>query len=148
MELSEYQTRAVATDQRPGEDTTAVLFPIVGLASEVGSLTRHVKKWLRDGDAYELFASEMADEIGDILWYCANVASKLGLSMDKIALANLHKVAGRWPTQTSQPPLLDEAYPVEEQLPGGWRSASRRHWRMTARSRSGPSKGAGSSGTG
>ena len=117
MELSEYQTRALATDQRPGEDTTAVLFTIVGLESEVGSLTRHVKKWLRDGDAYELFASEMADEIGDILWYCANVASKLGLSMDEIASANLQKVAGRWPTQTSQPPLLDEAYPVEEQLP-------------------------------
>ena len=33
------------------------MFPVIGLSSEVGSLVRHVKKRLRDGDAYELFTA-------------------------------------------------------------------------------------------
>lgn len=118
MDFSDYQSMATRTDQRPGGDTGALLFPIIGLASEIGSLTRHVKKWLRDGEAYELFTSEMADELGDILWYSANVATKLGLDLGDIARSNLDKVEGRWPTaEAPAPPLRDEAFPPAEQLP-------------------------------
>lgn len=118
MELNEYQRRAATTDQRPGGGAPALLFPIVGLASEVGSLTRHVKKWLRDGDAYELFASESGDELGDILWYSANVATKLGLELEDIAAANLDKTRGRWPTKGGSPARFNDSdFPPHEQLP-------------------------------
>ena len=58
---------------------------------------RHVKKRLRDEDAYELFSHEMADELGDVLWYVANLAEKLGFGLDEIAERNLRKIRGRWP---------------------------------------------------
>jgi NTP pyrophosphatase (non-canonical NTP hydrolase) len=119
MELSDYQSRADGTDQRPGTGDDAVLFPAIGLASEIGSLLRHVKKRLRDGDAHELFAVEVGEELGDVLWYVANLATKLGLDLDDVAAGNLQKVRDRWPTQDAPGdwPLLDERFPEAERLP-------------------------------
>ncbi len=95
MDLNEFQQAANRTDQRPGRDNeAALLFPVIGLSSEIGSLVRHVKKRLRDDDAYELFSAEMADELGDVLWYVANLAEKLGFELDEIAQRNLRKIRG------------------------------------------------------
>lgn len=119
MELNAYQQEANRTDQRPGSDEGALLFPVIGLSSEVGSLVRHVKKRLRDQDAYELFSGEMADELGDVLWYVANLAEKLDLGLDEIAAANLAEIRGRWPApgQTLPLPLIDDGFPANEQIP-------------------------------
>jgi NTP pyrophosphatase (non-canonical NTP hydrolase) len=119
MELNDFQREANRTDQRPGSDEGALMFPVIGLSSEVGSLVRHVKKRLRDQDAYELFSGEMADELGDVLWYVANLAEKLDLQLDQIAQANLAKIRGRWPSgdQTLPLPLPDEEFPETERLP-------------------------------
>jgi len=119
MKLNDFQREANRTDQRPGSDEGALLFPVIGLSSEVGSLVRHVKKRLRDQDAYELFAGEMADELGDVLWYVANLAEKLGVGLDEIAMANLRKIRSRWPAAGDTLPLPppDDTFPVSEQLP-------------------------------
>ncbi len=119
MDLNDYQQEANRTDQRPGDDEGALLFPVIGLSSEVGSLVRHVKKRLRDGDAHKLFNAQMAEELGDVLWYVANLAEKLGLGLDEIAQQNLRKVAGRWPRdgQTLPLPIGDEHFPEHERLP-------------------------------
>ena len=55
MNLDEYQERANQTDQRPGRDEAALAFPLMGLASEVGSLLNQYKKRVRDGEAHALF---------------------------------------------------------------------------------------------
>lgn len=119
MDFNEYQREANRTDQRPGSNEGALLFPVIGLSSEIGSLVRHVKKRLRDRDAYELFSGQMVDELGDVLWYVANLAEKLGIDLDEIAEMNLRKVRGRWPASgdTLPLPLPDERFPATEQLP-------------------------------
>jgi NTP pyrophosphatase (non-canonical NTP hydrolase) len=119
VELNDFQREANRTDQRPGDDEGALLFPVIGLSSEVGSLVRHVKKRLRDQDAYELFSGEMADELGDVLWYVANLADKLNTSLEEIAQANLRKVRGRWPAPGDPLPLPlpDAGFPEDERLP-------------------------------
>jgi NTP pyrophosphatase (non-canonical NTP hydrolase) len=119
VDFDEYQREANRTDQRPGRDEGALLFPVIGLSSEVGSLVRHVKKRLRDGDAHELFTAQMAEELGDVLWYVANLAEKLGLGLEEIAQRNLRKVGGRWPRdgQTLPLPIGDEEFPEDERLP-------------------------------
>ncbi|MGD9735951.1 MAG: nucleoside triphosphate pyrophosphohydrolase family protein [Solirubrobacterales bacterium] len=119
MEFNEFQREANRTDQRPGHDEGALLFPVIGLSSEVGSLVRHVKKRLRDGDAHELFSDEMAEELGDVLWYVANLAEKLDLELEEVAERNLRKIRGRWPQhgQTLPLPIGDEQFPEHERLP-------------------------------
>lgn len=120
VDLGEFQREANRTDQRPGrDDEAALLFPVIGLSSEIGSLVRHVKKRLRDQDAYELFSDEVADELGDVLWYVANLAEKLGFDLDQIAERNLRKISGRWPSDGATLPLMlpDDGFPPTEQLP-------------------------------
>jgi NTP pyrophosphatase (non-canonical NTP hydrolase) len=119
MELNVYQERANRTDQRPGRDEQALVFPLLGLASEVGSLVNQYKKRVRDGEVHELFDRKAAVELGDILWYVANLAAKLGYSLQDVADQNLRRINERWAAETAEGPalLLDDAFPSSEQLP-------------------------------
>jgi len=119
MELDVYQKLANRMDQRPGGDEPALVFPLLGLASEVGSLVNQYKKRVRDGDAHELFDSKAAIELGDILWYVANLSEKLGFTLQEIADQNLKRINERWSAEKDGAPilLLDDQYPAAEQLP-------------------------------
>jgi NTP pyrophosphatase (non-canonical NTP hydrolase) len=122
MDLGEYQRQANLTDQRPlrdDDDEQALVFPLVGLASEVGSLLTQYKKRVRDGEAHALFDERVTDELGDCLWYIANLATKLGLSLDEVALRNLQRTGERWTVDGEEHPflLLDDESPPNEQLP-------------------------------
>jgi NTP pyrophosphatase (non-canonical NTP hydrolase) len=37
----------------------------------------------------------MSQELGDVLWYVAQIASELGLELEEIAQANLEKLLSR-----------------------------------------------------
>lgn len=116
MDLGEYQRQAQQTDQLPPDDK---IVPLLGMGGEVGSLLAEYKKWLRDKEAHVLFPEQIAEELGDILWYLANAATKFGLDLDRIATENLDKTRDRWPPDGSEPPyrLFDESRDPAEQLP-------------------------------
>jgi len=119
MNLAEYQHQAQATDQLPSGDPNAVIVPLLGMAGEVGSLLAEYKKYLRDKDAHVLFPNQVAEELGDILWYLANTATKFGLDLATIAADNLAKTRDRWPPtgRLDQYRLFDDDFPAVEQLP-------------------------------
>ncbi len=117
MELNEYQTLAAKTDQRPGSSADALLIPLLGLAGEAGTLLSEYKKQLRDGPGHVRFADHVSEELGDLLWYVANVADKTGLTLEQVATANLDKVAGRWLEQPREARFFDNDYPESERLP-------------------------------
>lgn len=119
MDLNEYQAAANETDLRPGDDEAALVFPMMGLASEVGSLVNQFKKRVRDGDAHELFTSRASEELGDVMWYVANLSAKLGLTLEAVAQLNLQRTRQRWPSTqgAAAPGRLDGEFPDHEQLP-------------------------------
>lgn len=117
MTLNEYQRRAAETDQRPGNDLDALVIPLLGLAGEAGTLLGEYKKQLRDGPGHVRFRDRVREELGDLLWYSANLASKMGVSLGEIANVNLEKVADRWNEPTGPVTLYDESFPEHEQLP-------------------------------
>jgi NTP pyrophosphatase (non-canonical NTP hydrolase) len=119
MDLNEYQQQANRTDQRPGKDERALVYPLVGLASEVGSLLNLYKKRIRDGEAHALFSERINEELGDVLWYVANLALKLDLSLDNIAQNNLRRIGERWAvgSETRPASLLDDGFPDDQRLP-------------------------------
>jgi NTP pyrophosphatase (non-canonical NTP hydrolase) len=119
VELDAYQAAAAATDRRPGASDESLLFPLVGLASEVGGLFSQFKRRVRDGDANELAPGPTGQAVGDVLWYAANLATKLGLSLNDLAERNLARVNERWPAAGSEHParLLDDDFPEQERLP-------------------------------
>lgn len=117
MDFDDYQYKALGTDQRPDGDD-AVIIPLLGLAGEAGTLLSEYKKRLRDGGSHVQYETLVGEELGDLLWYIANLASKFRLSLTDVAEANLAKVNDRWNTERrSHPPLFDDAYPESERLP-------------------------------
>jgi NTP pyrophosphatase (non-canonical NTP hydrolase) len=97
MDFTEYQRQALETDRTGlGGPEAAQLVPLLGLAGEAGQLLSEYKKWLRDGPSHVRFVDRVHEELGDILWYIANVASKYGLDLDAIAAANLVKTRARF----------------------------------------------------
>ena len=72
-------------------------YPALGLAGEAGEVAEKVKKIYRDdsGTVNEDKRSKLYFELGDILWYVANMATELGLSLSCIAEDNLKKLAMR-----------------------------------------------------
>ncbi|WEK45246.1 MAG: nucleoside triphosphate pyrophosphohydrolase family protein [Candidatus Andeanibacterium colombiense] len=121
MDLKTYQAHALLTDQVPGtsddEAATTLIVPMLGLAGETGQLLSEYKKHLRDGAAHRLFKDRVGEELGDLLWYIANVASKFGLDLDQIAEENLDKVRARFAPISAQAPQRDSEFPDLERLP-------------------------------
>jgi len=95
VELSEYQRLSRRTAEYPREAWLA--YPALGLAGEAGEVAEHAKKAIRDdaGSVSPERREKMAKELGDVLWYVAQLASELGLDLDAVALANLDKLLSR-----------------------------------------------------
>jgi NTP pyrophosphatase (non-canonical NTP hydrolase) len=128
MDFDRYQDEAQGTDRVPapakGEGDLSLIVPLLGLAGEAGGLLSEYKKFLRDGSAHKLFKQRVGEELGDILWYLANIARKFDLRLGEIAEGNIAKIKDRWGTAASQSPLLipkaydyDSGYPEEERFP-------------------------------
>lgn len=95
MDLAEYQRLSRSTAQYPRSE--ALTYPALGLAGEAGEFADHAKKVIRD-DGGEVTAGRreaMAKELGDVLWYVAQLASELELDLDQIAQMNLDKLRSR-----------------------------------------------------
>lgn len=93
--FDEYQAKAYATAIYP--ERYGILYPALGLASEAGEVADKVKKRIRDHEGYVSpdSADEIVKELGDVLWYVANLAADLGVSMSAVADGNLEKLASR-----------------------------------------------------
>ncbi|MBV6395404.1 MAG: hypothetical protein HFACDABA_00980 [Anaerolineales bacterium] len=96
MEFSEYQTKSLATAQYPVIGH-AVIYPTLGLANEAGEVAGKLKKVFRDkgGQISDETRAALAAELGDVLWYLAQVCTELGVSLDDVAEANLAKLLDR-----------------------------------------------------
>ena len=96
MDLADYQQRSRATAVYPGAGEN-LLYPTLGLCGEAGEVAEKVKKMLRDDDGV-LTAERreaLAKELGDVLWYVAQVATEAELDLQEVADANLRKLLSR-----------------------------------------------------
>lgn len=90
MGLNAYQKAAAKTAVYKAEHS--ILYPALGLAGEAGEVANKVKKMLRDGT---FDRSDIAAEVGDVLWYIAALSRDLNLNMHDLAMGNLEKLYGR-----------------------------------------------------
>ncbi len=68
----------------------------LGLAGEVGELCDKIKdRFDNNGQEESLNKDDMIGELGDILWYVANVAKELDISLDEVAEKNIEKLFSR-----------------------------------------------------
>jgi NTP pyrophosphatase (non-canonical NTP hydrolase) len=96
MDFATYQRRSRETARYPDAGANPI-YPTLGLCGESGEVADKVKKVLRDqaGDFDADSLEGLRLELGDVLWYVAQLASELGFDLDTIARANLEKLASR-----------------------------------------------------
>jgi len=66
---------------------------VIGLAEEVGEVTRPIKRYLYRGERYR--AEELMLEVGDVLYNCARLAVKHGYTLDQVAAMTAAKYRAR-----------------------------------------------------
>jgi NTP pyrophosphatase (non-canonical NTP hydrolase) len=95
VEFSDYQRFSRRTAEYPREAWLS--YPALGLAGEAGEVAEHAKKVIRDdgGAVSDERRAAIAKELGDVLWYVAQIASELGLELEAIATENLEKLFSR-----------------------------------------------------
>ena len=121
MRFEEYQTQAHKTAQYPStfvpwttktnvvdfysskpEEAVSfneftLAYPIMGLLGEAGELANKGKKIIRDaGGVLSLERrNDLLDELGDVLWYVAEIATQLNADLGEIATKNIEKLFSR-----------------------------------------------------
>lgn len=106
MQFDNYQRKAHLTASYPdifidfdkdSDQEAFYIYPTLGLVGEAGEVAEKMKKCIRNkkGRLTKEDIYEIGKEIGDVLWYCAELASVLGLSLNDIAEYNLEKLKDR-----------------------------------------------------
>ena len=74
-----------------------IVYPTLGLTNEAGEVAGKVKKIFRDrgGVVSEDDRVALTLELGDVLWYLAELCTQLGINLDDVAAANLRKLEDR-----------------------------------------------------
>ena len=95
MDVNAYQAAAKETAIYPKE--TGILYTTLGLTGEAGEVADKVKKIIRDhgGEMDDDARESIMLELGDVLWYVANLTTELGYSLRDVAGANIQKLTDR-----------------------------------------------------
>jgi len=94
--MNEYQKKSRETAKYPVIGH-GVIYPALGLVNEAGEVAGKIKKIFRDknGEISAESRAALKAELGDVLWYLAQLATELDLSLDEIAEYNLAKLLDR-----------------------------------------------------
>ena len=104
MNFDEYQKIAIQFDTAKlaiteKERYDGYMEKVLGLAGETGEVLEKIKKMIRDKNgvfqATPEDIEELKKELGDVLWYLSAIAYYNGISLEKIAVANLNKLKSR-----------------------------------------------------
>lgn len=92
MKMNDYQALADKTAIYPKETDEGLYYVTMGLAGEAGEIANKVKKLIRDDN---LMLDDLADELGDVLWYVAMLALEIGYDLEAVARGNVRKLHSR-----------------------------------------------------
>ena len=95
MTLNEYQNLAQRTAQITKTGKDKIINGCMGLNGEAGECIDILKKHMFQG--HDLDALKLIDECSDVLWYVAELATGLGVSLDTVARHNIEKLRKRYP---------------------------------------------------
>ncbi len=94
--LNDYQRLSRSTWQLVHVDHP-IVYPTLGLVNEAGEVAGKIKKIFRDrsGIITPEDREALKHELGDVLWYLAQICTELDLTLAEVAEANLDKLRSR-----------------------------------------------------
>lgn len=96
MDFDVYQAECKKTAVYPTIGRKFV-YPVIGLVGEAGEVSEKIKKLFRDdgGILTKEKSIEIAKELGDVMWYVAQISTELKLKLSDVAKMNLEKLSSR-----------------------------------------------------
>lgn len=94
MTINDYQRLAQRTASTK-VPSSKIENGILGLCGETGEIADVYKKYLYQG--HELDREHMAEELGDVCWYVAELAAGLGVTLEEVIRQNIEKLRKRYP---------------------------------------------------
>jgi NTP pyrophosphatase (non-canonical NTP hydrolase) len=96
LDFEEYQRRAARTGGAV-DVNHPIVYPTLGLTNEAGEVAGKVKKIFRDRDGVvtDDDREALTRELGDVLWYLAELCTQLGISLEDVAAANIGNLEDR-----------------------------------------------------
>jgi NTP pyrophosphatase (non-canonical NTP hydrolase) len=95
MNFDEYQNWAHRTSNEMLTQREGKIAAALGLTGEAGEVAELVKKWFAHGHPED--KDKLVKELGDVLWYVAEMASRCDIRLDSIAEQNIAKLKARYP---------------------------------------------------
>lgn len=99
MDVYEYVKNASRTRSNLDDQTLDILHMLLGMQTEVGELADPFKKNM----AYKkkIDYVNVKEEIGDLMWYVANLCDILDFNLEEIMITNIEKLKTRFPEKYS-----------------------------------------------
>jgi NTP pyrophosphatase (non-canonical NTP hydrolase) len=95
MDFATYQSLASRTSRHDRPLPSRLSNAALGLAGEAGEAVELLKKHLHHEHALD--TDRLQKELGDVLWYLAELCSLTGIELDAVAEGNIAKLRARYP---------------------------------------------------
>jgi len=114
MEIQEYQIKAARTNADCGSLLSNNLHMVLGMQTEVAEIADVFKKHIAYGK--EIDYINVKEELGDSLWYIANMCNMNGWDMREILDTNIQKLQARYPEKFTQENALNRDLEKERKI--------------------------------
>lgn len=95
MGIKEFQQNSIRTLNTNLTKEQLLSNMVMGIAGESGEVADVIKKHLYQG--HDLDVAHLKEEIGDVMFYIANLANVLELDMEEVLEDNINKLRKRYP---------------------------------------------------
>ncbi len=95
LNINDYQKFAAKGIRKESEGKNLIVGFALGLGGESGEVLDDIKK--REYHGRNISIEHTAEELGDVMWYVANIATQLGFSLEDILINNICKLRDRYP---------------------------------------------------
>src|SRR5438874_8797772 len=97
IRLDRYQRQARLADQNRKRGSEGLKVPLLGLFGEAGSLLTQLKRTQREKATFSPYYASVIEEMGDVLWYLSNLASRHRVPLSALAGASsVRHHTSRW----------------------------------------------------
>jgi len=100
MDLQTYQKQAARTLRRLSNEQEDIQHMLFGMMTELGELVDSYKKHYAYGK--ELDMINVMEEMGDIMWYWANMCNITGINAEASLQINIDKLKARYPEKFNE----------------------------------------------
>lgn len=102
---TEYESYDKMKARLQSTDLMRLLHAGMGMCTEAGEFQDELKRVIFYGK--EMDVVNLAEEIGDMLWYCAVACDTLEVSMESIMKTNIEKLKARYPKKFTEDAALN-----------------------------------------